>query len=141
MSVALDDCGSPLNTEVPLDPGIRWECGRCTACCRWPGDVRLDDAEIARIARFLGMAEDEFIERFTRLRMDRRGLSLIEHPDHRCIMLEGNECLIHAVKPDQCRGFPGRWRFPGWREICEARPVSVNSGLRTTDCTDYTEVE
>ena len=29
---------------------IFWECDRCTAYCRWPGQVRLTDADVTRIA-------------------------------------------------------------------------------------------
>ncbi|MEJ0090969.1 MAG: hypothetical protein WDM80_14655 [Limisphaerales bacterium] len=29
---------------------IFYECQRCTACCRWPGQVRLADVEITRLA-------------------------------------------------------------------------------------------
>jgi Fe-S-cluster containining protein len=87
--------------------------------------VRLEKDEIVRIAGFLGMAEQEFIDRCTRLRSNRQGLSLVEKENHECIMLDGNECRIHEVKPLQCAGFPNRWNFPGWREICEAVPVAV----------------
>ena len=47
------------------------ECQRCTACCRWPGQVRLTDAEISRLAAFKGLSEHEFIQQFTRLTSDR----------------------------------------------------------------------
>ena len=40
-----------------------FKCRMCGACCRIKdGIVRVSDAEIARIAAFLGMDEDEFIE-------------------------------------------------------------------------------
>ena len=119
----MQDCGSPINRTTDLDTGVHWECQRCTACCRWPGDVRLGDGEIARIAEFLGMDEDDFIQQFTRLRADRKGLSLVEKQNHECIMLDGDACRIHPVKPEQCRGFPNRWRFPGWRDVCRALPT------------------
>jgi hypothetical protein len=54
---------------------IFYECQRCTACCRWPGQVRLTDAEITRLAAFKGMGEADFIQQFTRLRWDRGGLA------------------------------------------------------------------
>ncbi len=117
--------GSPRNRETVLEPGVRYICQRCTNCCRWPGDVRLEDDEIPRIARFLGISESAFIERFTRLRTNRQGLSLIEKANHECIMLEGNACRIHSVKPAQCAGFPNTWNFPGWQNVCEAMPVAV----------------
>ena len=115
--------GSPGNRRTVLEPGVRYVCQRCTACCKWPGDVRLEDDEIPRIAGFLKMTEDAFIARYTRLRTNRQGLSLVEKENHECIMLEGNACLIHPVKPEQCAGFPNKWNFPGWRQVCEAVPV------------------
>jgi uncharacterized protein len=48
---------------------------------------------------------------------------LQENPDGTCVFLEGRNCRIHPVKPDQCAGFPNTWNFPGWREVCEAIPV------------------
>jgi|688.fasta_scaffold128737_3 Fe-S-cluster containining protein len=117
------DHGSPANHVADLDPAVFYQCQRCTNCCKWPGDVRIEDDEIARIAGFLGMCDDDFIARFTRLRGNRRGLSLIERENHECIMLDGGSCRIHPVKPAQCAGFPNKWNFPGWRQVCEAVPV------------------
>ena len=104
-------------------------CRRCTACCRWPGDVRVDAGEVDRIAAFMGIAVDDFIQRFTRLRSDRRGLSLMEKDNHECVMLEGDRCRIHEVKPGQCSGFPNHWNFPGWRGVCEAVPVPAGDRI------------
>ena len=115
-----ESCGSPGNRQVVLNPTVHYVCQRCTACCKWPGDVRLEEDEIEPIAGHLGLAVDEFIRRFTRLRSNRQGLSLIEKDNHECIMLEGDACRIHEVKPAQCAGFPNKWNFPGWREVCEA---------------------
>lgn len=120
-----DSCGSPGNRDVWLDPGTYYVCQRCTACCRWPGDVRIEDDELPAIAGFLGLSEDDFIAKYTRLRSNRTGLSLIERENHECIMLEDGGCRIHAVKPSQCAGFPNKWNFPGWRKVCEAKPVPM----------------
>ncbi len=118
--------GSPVNHLVPLDPTVRHVCQRCTACCRLPGDVRVEPEEITRIAEFLGLSEEDFIARHTRLRANRRGLSLLEREDNSCVMLEGDACIIHPVKPTQCIGFPDAWNFPGWREISRAVAVPVD---------------
>lgn len=115
--------GSPGNRSVVLDPDVTYVCQRCTACCKWPGDVRIEEDEIAPIAAHLGLSEDEFIERYTRLRTNRQGLSILEKENHECIMLEDNRCVIHPVKPEQCRGFPNKWNFPGWQQVCEAKAV------------------
>ena len=102
------------------------ECQRCTACCRWPGQVRLTDEEITRLAAFKGLTEYEFIQRFTRLRADRQGLALQEQPDGACIFLEGENCAVQPVKPQQCRDFPNLWNFPGFEKICHAIPREVS---------------
>ncbi len=78
--------------------------------------------EIAAIARHVGVAEDDFIQRFTRLRPNRDGLALLDKANGECAFLEGHDCAIQAVKPGQCRGFPNTWNFPGWRDSCEAVP-------------------
>lgn len=117
--------GALSNRDVPLDPDNYYVCQRCTACCRWPGDVRLEEGEAARIAEYLGMSEERFIERYTRLRADRQGLSIIDRADHSCVMLKDGGCRIHEVKPVQCAGFPNFWNFPGWERKCEAKPIPM----------------
>lgn len=114
--------GSPSNRQVVLDSSVHYVCQRCTACCKWPGDVRLEEDELQPIAEHLGIGLQEFIARYTRLRTNRQGLSLTEKDNHECSMLDGKSCRIHEVKPSQCAGFPNKWNFPGWREVCEAVP-------------------
>ena len=104
---------------------VWYQCDRCTVCCKWPGDVKVDDDEIENIASFLGMEVQAFIDQFTRLRTNRNGLSLIEKENHECIMLDGRDCRINDVKPKQCRGFPNQWNFPGWQKVCQAKPMPM----------------
>lgn len=112
---------------------VFYECQRCTACCRWPGDVRVDQEEIRLIAAHRGLSEDEFIQRHTRLTRDRRGLSLVEKENGECLFLDGNRCAVQEVKPQQCRDFPNLWRFPGFEAKCRAK-----SHVLDTD--DYVEL-
>jgi Fe-S-cluster containining protein len=106
-----------------MDDDIWYQCQRCANCCRWPGFVKITEAEVAAIAHFLGLAERDFIERHTRLRPNRAGLALLEKGNGECVFLDENACAIQPVKPLQCRQFPNGWNFPGWREVCEAIPV------------------
>lgn len=103
-----------------------YDCQRCTACCRWPGQVRLTDEDVRAMAAYRGLSENEFTERFTRLREDRRGLVLTEKPNGECIFLDGIDCSVQPVKPQQCRDFPNRWNFPGFEKLCRAIPREVN---------------
>ena len=105
-------------------PDVYYQCQRCGNCCRWPGDVYVEDPEIVAIATHLGMPLSEFIQSRTRLRANRTGLSLVEKPNGECFFLDGIRCTINAVKPAQCRNFPNSWNFPGWRDVCEAIPVA-----------------
>ena len=113
---------SGLSCVVP----VFYECQRCTACCRWPGEVRLEDGEIARLADFKEMTEVKFIQQFTRLTKDRRGLALAEKAGGECVFLQGNDCSVQPVKPRQCREFPNLWNFPGFEQTCRAIPRLVD---------------
>jgi Fe-S-cluster containining protein len=104
---------------------VHYQCQRCTSCCRWPGFVKIEDAEITALASFFAISEHEFIQQYTRLRPQRECLALIDKPNGECVFLEGKDCVVQAVKPVQCSGFPNTWNFPGWRETCEAVPTLV----------------
>lgn len=105
-------------------PEVSYLCQRCGNCCRWPGDVIVTDDEATAIAAHVGMELETFIQTRTRLSANRKHLSLIDKEDGSCIYLEGkNSCRIQPVKPAQCSGFPNQWRFPGWRDVCEAIEV------------------
>ena len=94
-------------------------CQCCGNCCRPHGLVRITDAEITKIAAFLGMPEAEFIDRYTALCPDRRGLTLIEQESGACCFLTTeNRCRIQICKPDQCKGFPDRWTDPLLESQC-----------------------
>ena len=105
-----------------MKAGMGFICRRCGACCRTKdGIVRVGEAEIARIAAFLGMDEAEFIEQETELAPDRRGLMLHSRQDGSCAFLtDDNLCRINPVKPDKCRTFPHAWVNPDSAFVCPA---------------------
>ena len=109
--------GLRLRVNYPASVPMILECERCTACCRWPGQVCLSEPEIRRLAAFKGLSETDFIQQFTRLRPDRRGLALTEQPDGACIFLTGDGCAVQAVKPQQCRDFPNLWVNSLWGKM------------------------
>lgn len=112
-----------LYSACPQMSDVYYQCQRCANCCRWPGFVRLDERDITDIAAHLALSEHEFIQQYTRLRPQRDGLAMIDKPNGECVFLDGRDCRVQPVKPQQCRGFPNAWNFPGWREVCEAVPV------------------
>lgn len=106
---------------------IFYACERCAACCRWPGLVRLTDAEITAMAGHLGLTEFAFIQQYTRVAPDQRGLALTDQANGACVFLEDGNCRVQAVKPQQCRDFPNLWNFPGFEKICHALPHEVTA--------------
>ena len=88
----------------------RFECRQCGACCRWGGSVLLIDEDIPRFAAFLAVSEEEFVEKYTELAPNRRGLRLVDPPDKTCIFLPGDRCVAYEARPQQCRDFPHKWR-------------------------------
>ncbi len=120
-----------ISAKTPISSSGRqiwYQCQRCAACCKWPGDVIVEEDEVAIIAAHVGLSVFDFVQRHTRLRANRAGLSLTEKPNGECEFLDGLDCRINAVKPRQCRGFPNEWNFPGWQEKCEAIPVMLANG-------------
>lgn len=105
----------PANTQV------FYQCQRCGNCCRWPGFVILTEPDARALAHGLGLSPETFANQFCDLHPSRTRLVLKTRPGGECIFLEGlNHCRVQPFKPSQCRGFPNRWRFEGWRERCEA---------------------
>ena len=93
---------------------LRFECqAGCTACCEQKGFVYLTEADLPRIAAFLGLTAAEFERRYCY--RTRRQLRLRVPKDVNCHFLRNGGCSIHAVKPTQCR------IFPFWPELVESR--------------------
>ena len=100
----------------------KFRCRLCGACCRIKdGIVRVSEAEVSRIAAFLGVAESDFIASETELAPDRRSLMLKSRDDGSCAYLtEDNLCRINPVKPEKCRTFPYEWTNPDSHLVCPA---------------------
>lgn len=89
----------------------------------------ITEEETEKIAEFLEIPFYEFVRDYTRLRENRVGLSIIDKEGTtECIMLDGADCRLQNVKPEQCKGFPNRWNFPNWRDACEAIPAPRPEG-------------
>ncbi len=104
-----------------MDTPMTFTCQRCGACCRVPGYVTLEPGEAETLAAYLGLTLYTFTEQYTRLTFNRQALSLIEQADGSCVFLEtDNTCRIQPVKPEQCKGFPFRWRTRALEGVCPA---------------------
>jgi Fe-S-cluster containining protein len=64
----------------------------------------MDKGEIQRIARFLKIPTEEFLQQFCRHVLLR--ISLIERPNGDCIFFTPAGCSIYPARPVQCRSYP-----------------------------------
>lgn len=90
--------------------GLRFTCTQCGNCCSGaPGYVWVSPPEAERIAQYLGLGSEDFYRRH--VRRVGWGQSLLEKPGGDCEFLERlpggkTRCLIHPVRPVQCRTWP-----------------------------------
>ena len=119
---ALHDAGAEVAKPECRADNEGFKCLSCGNCCRLPGYVRLHGNEAENIAKFLGKDATRFIQTQTRVTADRRHLSLLENDVGVCAFLTPDSlCAIHPVKPEQCRGYPWRWRSDVLDLICAGR--------------------
>lgn len=101
-------------------------CRRCGTCCTGDGYVNVTDAECERIAEFLDIAVERFLDEYTRRE---RGFAryLVDGPgaDLPCVFLRREpgrpgRCLVQGpAKPRQCEDFPRKWKQAGSDRWCE----------------------
>jgi Fe-S-cluster containining protein len=94
--------------------GLRFECQPgCTECCRQQGFVYLTEADLPRMAAFVGMTAQAFERKYVFRTRNRMRLRVPR--DSQCHFLVNDGCSIHPAKPTQCR------IFPFWPELVESR--------------------
>jgi hypothetical protein len=114
--------------------GLRFRCTQCGDCCTGaPGDVWVNEDEIAALAAHLSMEVAAFEEQYVRRRGIRR--SLFERLDGDCILFdpETRGCTVYQARPVQCRTWPF-WNDnvaspDNWKHTCEVCPGSGQGDL------------
>ncbi len=103
--------------------GLRFSCvPGCIACCDVPGFVYITENDLRRIAAYLKLKPAEFESRY--VYRTRHRLRLRKPPGSQCHFLRKDGCMIHVVKPTQCR------LFPFWPELVENRQAWEQAGGR-----------
>lgn len=99
--------------------GLRFECTRCSACCRFePGYVFLSRREALALATRLGMDYSRFVAVYCRWIPTGDGLealSLKDKSNYDCILWGDGGCSVYEDRPSQCR------TFPFWRSVLRSR--------------------
>ena len=87
-----------LHNELFAD----YDCCKCNNCCK-TYYVILENDEIANISRYLGKAENDFINEYL-TESDEGGYKI---KGESCLFLCGDgKCEIQECKPSECKGFP-----------------------------------
>lgn len=78
------------------------DCLQCANCCKTTGPL-FTNADIERIAKFLRLKPQQFIEQY--LRVDEDNDHVLQQVP--CAFLDAdNYCLIYEVRPKACREYP-----------------------------------
>ena len=112
-----------------------FDCKQCGDCCYGEGGIYLEEDDIKKTSRFLGMTREAFLSRYCEKRNGRIYIRTGE--DGYCIMYDREKsCLIHPVKPKPCALWP---YFPAivsdrenWEMAKEACP-GINPDCRFID--------
>ncbi|HYZ84243.1 MAG TPA: YkgJ family cysteine cluster protein [Bryobacteraceae bacterium] len=86
------------------------DCTVCANCCR-EATVRLNERDIPKLAKFLGVKPGVFIRDYTEETED-EGL-ILKRSEEGCIFLEETTCTVYEARPHNCEYFPHLLRGEG----------------------------
>lgn len=86
-----------------------FECTHCGACCSRPGVVYITEQDMEAIGEFLGLEREALRAQYLVEDLGDWVLEVAEEKD--CPFFVEERCVIHPVKPQQCR------TYPFWPEI------------------------
>ncbi len=82
-----------------------FDCKMCGECCYGEGGIFMDTAEQDRVADFVGLKLEDFLEKYTEKRHGRTYARV--GATNFCIFFEKEKgCTIHPVKPARCELWP-----------------------------------
>ena len=88
--------------EIEQEVFDKIDCLACANCCKTTSPIVMEK-DIERIAKFLKLKPQQFIEKY--LKKDTDGLWMMQQTP--CAFLDAdNYCLIYEVRPKACREYP-----------------------------------
>lgn len=79
------------------------DCTACANCCR-VATTQISERDIERLARYLGMRNDELLKTYTVQTVDEG--RILKRNENGCVFLDGTLCSVYDARPDTCRLFP-----------------------------------
>jgi Fe-S-cluster containining protein len=120
--------------HVAEDIESNTDCRACANCCK-VAETNISKRDIDRLAKFLGMTSNQFVEQYTTMSVQDEDEIILRRNEAGCIFLDGNDCTIYEARPDTCQNFPHLVRGNGsiqsrmWQMIDRATycPIVYNS--------------
>ncbi|MDX9897396.1 MAG: YkgJ family cysteine cluster protein [Spirochaetia bacterium] len=120
--------------------GLRFECTRCSGCCRHePGFVFLSASDIRRLLKASGLEFRQFIDTVLRTVDIGTGnaICLKEKPNNDCILWGEAGCSFYDSRPIQCSTYPF-WKgvvdsADDWARESESCPGIGRGSIRTEE--------
>lgn len=83
-----------------------FECKKCGCCCAGESTISITQEDIANLAKFLGITEEEFLKKYAVFKHPNR--IEMKTKDGFCIFFdkESRLCTVHPAKPKRCREWP-----------------------------------
>jgi Fe-S-cluster containining protein len=90
--------------KIALEIQEAIDCTTCANCCK-VATTSLIDRDVERLARFLRLSKEQFLERYT-MRDEENELVLKWTEETGCVFLAGNLCTVYEARPSNCENFP-----------------------------------
>jgi uncharacterized protein len=118
------------------------DCRACGECCRVT-EVELTERDIAHLAKFLRLSENDFRKQYMMTGED--GDQILKRTAAGCVFLDGNECTVYEARPADCERFPhllkGSGSIPSrmWQFVDRATycPIVYNWMEQAKDLTKF----
>lgn len=82
-----------------------FNCQKCGHCCLGRGGIVLSVRDLARLAQYLGLSEEEVVRNYAELANGK--LKIRPRADGYCVFFKAElGCGVHEGKPDVCRAWP-----------------------------------
>jgi len=86
------------------------DCTQCANCCR-EGEAGVSARDIEKLAKFIGVSRQEFLEKFTMRASD--GELILKRTQTGCVFLKDNLCTVYEARPKSCAHYPHLVRGDG----------------------------
>jgi uncharacterized protein len=87
------------------------DCRQCANCCR-VATTSLQQRDVDKLVRFLGLSRGEFLRDYTTTDPEEGNL-ILRRTEKGCVFLEGNDCTVYEARPSTCIDFPHMVRGQG----------------------------